>query len=269
MCSLFAILFNNYSLKYRMLIVLINNNGQTLRRVLAPKSKKSSETTGSKDMFHAARRTKSSGDLRRGMQSADCSLPIEWWYMESFGSRVMFHAARRPRLDGDLRRGVQSAERNITTEWQSAESPGEWDYTLQTFFGTYDSVRPSSVQYCSSRLTQRQCSIPLEFFSHRNSTSPLQRKRQNAIPLGIFYSSYENIVKISSNPSAAILIFLSIHWAQKHHLKGTVSRDFWTLVFFIFLFHLTSLFMDKKDFVKFCKCKGTFMSLTAVLDSSE
>jgi len=77
MCSLFAILYNNYSLKYRMLIVLINNNGQTLRRVLAPKSIKSSETTGSKDKFHAA---------------------------------------RRPRLDGDLRKGVQSAERNITTE---------------------------------------------------------------------------------------------------------------------------------------------------------
>ena len=43
--------------------------------------------------------------------------------------------------------------------------------------------------------------------------------------------------------------------------KGTVLRDFLTLVFFIFLFHLTSLFMDKKGFVNFCD----FASVKALL----
>ena len=126
----------------------------------------------------------------------------------------MFHAARRPILAGSPRRGMQSAEWNIPIEIQSAECSGARDLVVLKILGMYDSVRPSSGQYCSSALSHRECSIPQERFSHRNSTSLLRRKRQKTIPLVIFSSSfqYENTVKISSNPSAEILkvFYLSI-----------------------------------------------------------
>ena len=55
---------------------------------------------------------------------------------------------------------------------------------------------------------------------------------------------------LEQDPSECFLLkFCISHHSQ---FKGTVSRDFWTLVFCIILFYLTSLFMTKKDFANFC-----------------